>query len=56
MPGQTLEGWQTGGCKRKLLWAAYTVAFLCLLQFDEVLCIQVKDIEFSSSAEIVLHI
>ena len=35
-----------GGQTRRLLWAAYSVAFLCLLWFDEVLNIQVHDIKF----------
>lgn len=34
-----------GGRARRLLQAAYTIAFLCLLRFDEVLKIQVHDIE-----------
>jgi hypothetical protein len=33
-----------GGRARRLLQAAYTVAFLCLLRFDEVLKIQAQDI------------
>jgi hypothetical protein len=31
--------------------AAYTIAFLCLLRFDEVLKIQVHDIKFVDTAE-----
>ena len=31
---------------QRLLFAAYTIAFLCLLRFDEVLKIQLHDIEF----------
>jgi len=34
-----------GGRTRRLLQAAYTIAFLCLLRFDEVLKIQAHDIE-----------
>jgi hypothetical protein len=34
-----------GGRTRRLLGAAYTLAFLCLLRFDEVLKIQVQDIK-----------
>jgi hypothetical protein len=37
-----------GGRVRRLLYAAYTIAFLCLLRFDEVLKIQVHDIEIVS--------
>jgi hypothetical protein len=38
-----------GGARvRRLLHAAYTIAFLCLLRFDEVLKIQAHDIEFVS--------
>ncbi|KIJ04676.1 hypothetical protein PAXINDRAFT_94457 [Paxillus involutus ATCC 200175] len=33
-----------GGRARRLLHAAYTIAFLCLLRFDEVLKIQMHDI------------
>ncbi|KAF9232476.1 hypothetical protein BU15DRAFT_31114, partial [Melanogaster broomeanus] len=35
-----------GGRARRLLQAAYTIAFLCLLRFDEVLKIQMHDISF----------
>lgn len=41
------DGWG-GGRVRRLLYAAYTIAFLCLLRFDEVLKIQVHDIEVIS--------
>ena len=34
-----------GGRARRLLQAAYTLAFLCLLYADEVLKVQVHDIE-----------
>ena len=34
-----------GGRARRLLGAAYTIAFLCLLRFDEVLKIQMHDIK-----------
>lgn len=37
-----------GGRTRRLLQAAYTIAFLCLLRFDEVLKIQAQDIQFIS--------
>jgi hypothetical protein len=43
-----------GGRVRRLLHAAYTIAFLCLLRFDEVLKIQVHDIEIVSSTCIKL--
>jgi hypothetical protein len=38
-----------GGRTRRLLQAAYTVAFLCLLRVDEVLKIQAHDIEILSA-------
>ena len=34
-----------GGKLRMMLQCIYTIAFLCLLRFDEVLRIQLKDIE-----------
>lgn len=37
-----------GGRTRRLLWAAYTISFLCLLRFDEVLKIQAHEIEVVS--------
>ncbi|KAG2124082.1 DNA breaking-rejoining enzyme [Suillus cothurnatus] len=40
---KNLECWG-GGRVRRLLQAAYTVAFLCMLRFDEVLKIQVHDL------------
>ncbi|KAG1781376.1 hypothetical protein EV702DRAFT_962702 [Suillus placidus] len=40
---QSLDHWG-GGRVRRLLHAAYTVAFLCMLRFDEVLKIQVHDL------------
>ncbi|KIK72417.1 hypothetical protein PAXRUDRAFT_799015 [Paxillus rubicundulus Ve08.2h10] len=43
--GGRLEAWG-GGRARRLVQAAYTIAFLCLLQFDEVLKIQVHNISF----------
>jgi hypothetical protein len=44
------ESWG-GGCTHRLMSAAYTIAFLCLLQFNEVLKIQVHDIKFVDTAE-----
>jgi hypothetical protein len=41
-----------GGQTCHLLGAAYTLAFLCLLRFDEVLKIQVQDIEILSRDKI----
>jgi hypothetical protein len=41
-----------GGQTCHLLGAAYTLAFLCLLCFDEVLKIQVQDIEILSRDKI----
>jgi hypothetical protein len=43
-----------GGRARRLLQAAYTIAFLCLLRFDEVLKIQAQDIEVLSETSISL--
>ena len=43
-----------GGRTRRLLGAAYTLAFLCLLHFDEVLKIEMHHIEFISSEKIKL--
>lgn len=41
-----IEGIQWGGGRlRMMLQCIYTIAFLCLLRFDEVLRIQLKDIE-----------
>jgi hypothetical protein len=40
-----------GGRARRLLLAAYTIAFMCLLRVDEVLKIQVHDIQFSGEDE-----
>ncbi|KAF9234580.1 hypothetical protein BU15DRAFT_89934 [Melanogaster broomeanus] len=40
-----LDDWG-GGHARRLVQAAYMIAFLCLLRFDEVLKIQMHDIEF----------
>ena len=43
-----------GGQTWRLLQFAYTVSFLCLLRFDEVLKIQAHDIEFVSETCIKL--
>jgi hypothetical protein len=43
MTGENLDQWG-GGRARRLLQAAYTVAFLCMLRFDEVLKIQAHDL------------
>jgi hypothetical protein len=52
---QKLHGHEWGGgCARCLLQAAYTIAFLCLLRFDEVLKIQAQDIEVLSATSISL--
>jgi hypothetical protein len=41
-----------GGARlRCLLHAVYTIAFMCLLRFDEALKIQVHDIEFGTDPE-----
>jgi hypothetical protein len=40
--------WKAGGRTRRALWAAYTLAFWCLLRFDEVLRIRAEDIEIIS--------
>ena len=49
----TTEDWG-GGQTRRLLQFAYTISFLCLLRFDEVLKIQAHDIEFMSETCIKL--
>jgi hypothetical protein len=43
-----------GGRTRRLLQSAYTIAFLCLLRFDEVLKIQAQDITLHSLTHIEL--
>jgi hypothetical protein len=43
-----------GGRTRRLLQAAYVVAFLCLLRFDEVLKIQLHHIELISEKHVKL--
>ncbi|KAG1869945.1 hypothetical protein F4604DRAFT_1584165 [Suillus subluteus] len=47
-----------GGRVRRLLQAAYTVAFLCMLRFDKVLKIQVHDLHVHKDKpdEVVLHL
>jgi hypothetical protein len=47
------EDWG-GGQTRRPLQFAYTISFLCLLRFDEVLKIQAHDIEFMSKTCIKL--
>jgi len=51
----TLHEWG-GGRTRRLLQAAYTLAFLCLLRFDEVLKIQAQDINLISETCIALSL
>ena len=46
--------WRAGGRLLRALWACYTIAFWCLLRFDEVLRIQVEDLEVQSPTVIVL--
>ncbi|KAG2358107.1 hypothetical protein BDR07DRAFT_1418586 [Suillus spraguei] len=45
-PGGCGDGllWWAGGCIRRCLHAAYTIAFLCMLRCDEVLKIQLHDL------------
>jgi len=43
-----------GGRTRRLLGAAFTLAFLCLLRFDEVLKIEMHHIELISREKIKL--
>ncbi|KAG1837856.1 hypothetical protein DFJ58DRAFT_734145 [Suillus subalutaceus] len=52
--GNDLSRWG-GGRVRRLLSAAYTVAFICMLRFDEVLKIQVHDLRVHDT-QIVLHL
>ncbi|KAG7085513.1 hypothetical protein E1B28_003073 [Marasmius oreades] len=50
------ETW-AGGRFRRLLHCAYTVAFACLLQVDEVLKIQTHDVEkFEKDGEVILKL
>jgi hypothetical protein len=51
--GRGLQKWG-GGRTRRLLQALYTIAFWCLLRFDEVLKIQFQDLEVVSSTCIQL--
>jgi hypothetical protein len=51
--GRDLQNWG-GGRARRLLQAIYTLAFWCLLRFDEVLKIQFQDMEVISSTCIKL--
>ncbi|KAG1830945.1 hypothetical protein DFJ58DRAFT_719603 [Suillus subalutaceus] len=45
-PGERLSSHRWGGGRaRRLLQAAYTLAFVCMLRFDEVLKIQAHDLE-----------
>jgi hypothetical protein len=46
--------WKAGGRLLRALWACYTIAFSCLLRFDEVLRIRVEDLEVESSTVIIL--
>ncbi|KAG1752751.1 uncharacterized protein EDB91DRAFT_1343747 [Suillus paluster] len=50
----SLDNWG-GGRVRRLLHAAYTVAFLCMLRFDEVLKIQVHDLRVANN-QVVLYL
>jgi hypothetical protein len=51
--GRDLQNWE-GRHARRLLQAIYTLAFWCLLHFDEVLKIQFQDLEVISSTCIKL--
>ncbi|KAG2131339.1 DNA breaking-rejoining enzyme, partial [Suillus clintonianus] len=55
--GDSLGQWG-GGRVQRLLQAAYTVAFLCMLQFDKVLKIQVHDlcVHEDEPDEVILHL
>lgn len=50
---QDLNEWG-GGRARRLLQAAYTIALLCLLRFDEVLKIQAHDVKLVTKTSIKL--
>ncbi|KAG1902423.1 uncharacterized protein F5891DRAFT_949054 [Suillus fuscotomentosus] len=52
--GNDLSRWG-GGHVRRLLSAAYTVAFICMLRFDEVLKIQVHDLRVHDT-QVALHL
>jgi len=49
-----MKSWNAKGRRRRMLWAAYTIAFWCLLRSDEVLRIRIEDIEIISSTEVAL--
>jgi hypothetical protein len=51
--GKNINNWG-GGRARRLLHAAYVIAFLCLLRIDEVLKIEMHHIEFISDTKIKL--
>ncbi|KAG1756883.1 DNA breaking-rejoining enzyme [Suillus paluster] len=55
-PGEhgSLDCWG-GGCARRLLQAAYTLAFICMLHFDEVLKIQAHDLQVMGD-QVILHL
>src|SRR5262245_34944366 len=48
--------WKVGGRLLRALWACYTIAFLCLLRFVEVLRIQVEDLEVESFNVVILSL
>jgi hypothetical protein len=52
---QSHDGWG-GGRTRKCLLALFTIAFVCLLRFDEVLKIQAHDIKVINSKCIQLSL
>ena len=47
--GSSESSWWAGGCIKRCLYAAYTIAFLCMLCSDEVLKIQLHDLHFFSN-------
>jgi hypothetical protein len=49
-----VKTWKAGGRLLRALWACYTIAFWCLLRFDEVLRIRVEDLEVESSTVVIL--
>ncbi|KAG1818445.1 uncharacterized protein BJ212DRAFT_1496612, partial [Suillus subaureus] len=52
--GSSESSWWAGGCIKRCLHAAYTIAFLCMLHSDEVLKIQLHNLHFFSNGLILM--
>ncbi len=49
------KAWGPGnGRARRLLWAVYTIWFLCMLRFDEVLNIKAKHLRFEPGGRVTI--